>query len=222
MQEEALPRTNLVLLHILSAVLNIIYRLYFRVTFHRNRATLAALKNTGRPVIIVFNHTSHLDVPAVGLCLGVGLFRRLIMPGKKELFEHPAMAWFLRQLGVVPVDRNINDMRVVRMLMCALQQGYMIILAPEGTRSQDGALQPFKAGFIKLAHRSNALVVPIGIRGAYAAFPRGTRFPRPHKVSVHMGAPIDLCAALPVHPTADVYAKTAETIREQMQELCGA
>ncbi|MCD4685524.1 MAG: 1-acyl-sn-glycerol-3-phosphate acyltransferase [Anaerolineae bacterium] len=220
MQDDKLPLPSVLLLHMLSIVCNVFYRLYFRLACHRDRAMLAALKAEQRPIIVVFNHSSHLDVPAVGVCLGVGLVRRMIMPGKKELFENRALAWFLCQTGVIPVDRDINDMHVVRKLMRALQQGRMIIMAPEGTRSADGRLQAFKTGFVKLAHRSNAVVVPVGIRGAYDAFPRGAKFPRPLKLSVHVGTPVDLSAQLPARPTADVYAEAAVEIWEQMLGLC--
>lgn len=221
MQDDKESPPNIVLLHILSIVCNVFFRLYFRLTCHRERRVMELLKAEQHPIIVVFNHTSHLDVPVVGVCLGVGLVRRVIMPGKKELFENRAMAWFLRQSGVIPVDRDISDMQVVRKLMRALQQGRIIIMAPEGTRSADGTLHEFKAGFVKLAHRSNAIVVPVGIRGAYDAFPRGARFPRPGKLSVHLGTPVDLSAQLPAHPTADAYAKAAAQIREQMVVLCG-
>ncbi len=214
-----LDKPNPLFLHILRLITSVIGKLYFRITCHKDRAAIAHLGTQPRPVIVVFNHTSHLDVPVVGLCLGVKLLRRAIMPGKKELFAHPIMAWFMRQGGVIPLNRNVADTRTLRTLLHALQAGRMVIMSPEGTRSPDGTVQQFKSGFVKLAHRTRALILPVGIRGAYAALPRYAKFPRLRKITVVVGTPVDIAAHLPEQPTSDEFAASAEWIRQHVLEL---
>lgn len=216
---DPLPEPHPVFLRVVSLILCVVARLYFRLSCHVDRQELQRLSTQPRPLIVVFNHTSHLDVPAVGLCLGVSLMRRVIMPGKKELFEKPAMAWLMRQGGAIPLDRGMNDTHAVRALLRALQAGRLIMMSPEGTRSYDGQTQNFKPGFVKLAHRAQALILPVGIQGAYAAFPRTAKFPRPRKVCVHVGAPIDTAAHLPPKPSHDEFVDFAEEVRQKVIDL---
>lgn len=199
--------------------MTVIGKLYFRLSWTKNRTALNHLSAQNIPVIIVFNHTSHLDVPSVALALGMKFMRRLIMPGKKELFEHPAMAWFMRQGGAIPLNRELTDTTTVRILLRALQENRVILMSPEGTRSYDGTVQPFKSGFVKLAHRSQAAIIPVGIRGAYNAFPRGAKYLKPHKITVHVGSPITLADHLPAKPGHTDYDNAADFIQQQVVAL---
>ncbi len=217
--DNPLPKPHPVFMRVISLILGLIARLYFRLSCRVDRRELAQISTQPRPLIVVFNHTSHLDVPAVGLCLGVKLMRRVIMPGKKELFEKPVMAWLMRHSGAIPLDRGMNDTIAVRTLLCALQAGRLLMMSPEGTRSYDGQTRTFKPGFVKLAHRAQALILPVGIQGAYAAFPRTAAFPRPHKVSVRVGTPLDAAAHLPQKPSHEDYIAFAEQVRQQVIDL---
>lgn len=219
MSETHLPAPNPLFLHVVSFLMRIIAVLYFRLACRSDRHALARLRAQSRPVIIVFNHTSHLDVPAIGLCLGVPFMRRMIMPGKKELFAHPASAWFMQQGGAIPLDRDAGDAATTRVLLRALQTNRFVLISPEGTRSTDGTLQMFKSGFVRLAHRTKALVLPIAIRGAYQAFPRTAAFPRPGRVTVTVDAPLDVADCLPQKPTHADYDTVAELIRQRISTL---
>lgn len=219
MSETHLPTPNPLFLHVVSFVLRIVAVLFFRLSCHRNHDQLAQLRAQNRPVIIVFNHTSHLDVPAIALCIGVPMMRRMIMPGKKELFAHPAGAWFMRQGGAIPLDRDVGDASTTRVLLRALQANRFVLISPEGTRSFDGTLQAFKSGFVRLAHRTKALVLPVAISGAFQAFPRTAKLPRPGKVAVRVGAPIDIADCLPHKPTHADYEAAAELVRDRVKAL---
>lgn len=219
MSETQLPTPNPAFLHVVSFLMRVIAVMYFRLSCRRDRHTLALLRGQNRPVIIVFNHSSHLDVPAIGLCLGVPMMRRMIMPGKKELFAHPASAWFMRQAGAIPLDRDASDATTTRVLLRALQANRFVLISPEGTRSTDGTLQTFKSGFVRLAHRTKALVLPIAIQGAYRAFPRTAAFPRPGRVTITVGAPLDVADCLPQKPTHADFDTVAELIRQRVSAL---
>jgi 1-acyl-sn-glycerol-3-phosphate acyltransferase len=87
-----------------------------------------------------------------------------------------------------------------------LRQGETILVFPEGTRSPNGQLQRFHPGFCALARRSGATIVPVAIRGAYAAMPRGSVFPRPKPIALVFGQPIgsDECNELGDEPLRDL------------------
>ena len=66
----------------------------------------------------------------------------------------------------------------------------MLLVFPEGTRSPDGQIGPFKSGFCALARRSNITLLPVGIDGAYKAWPRSSMLPRMGTVHIHIGSPM--------------------------------
>ena len=127
---------------------------------------------TDQPFIYMMNHASNLDVPAVFLVLR-GEVRAL---GKKELFKLPVLATAMRMGGFIPIDRS-NRERAVQSMRTAVEvarQGASFLLAPEGTRSRDGQLLPFKKGGFYLAIDSGVPIVPITVRGAFELMPPGS------------------------------------------------
>jgi 1-acyl-sn-glycerol-3-phosphate acyltransferase len=85
----------------------------------------------------------------------------------------------IRSLGAVPIDRERGGLGGIKATLQLLKAGEAVLVFPEGTRSRDGRLQPLMPGFCTLARRGGATVVPVAIDGAFAAMPRGSRFPRP-------------------------------------------
>jgi 1-acyl-sn-glycerol-3-phosphate acyltransferase len=221
MSKKTVPETNFLFLGFTYAIFGFCYRLYFRMRIKGNRRHLGALARQGRPLIVVFNHASYLDVPAVGLGLGLKLMRRMTLPGKKELFEDVKTRWLVKMVSVIPVDRELADTSAVRGLLRALQQGHNILMAPEGTRSPDGIVRPFQVGFAKLAHKANALVIPVGIEGAAQALPRGTHLPRPRRLIVSVGEPLDPKDYLQGRPDHAAFEVFAETTRQAVIGLSG-
>ena len=203
-----------------ALLLGLIYRIYGRFTV-RHRERLRGLRAQPQPLVVIFNHSSHADVPAVGLALGVPLMRRVILPGKQELFDDPRFRWMMKQVGVVPVKRDMSDTAAVRVLLRALQAGRSVVLAPEGTRSLDGKLLPFHPGFARLAHKAGVLVLPVGIQGAHRVLPKGASFPRPRKLTAVVGEPVDVRARLGPKPDAAAFQQFANEMRHQIAELIG-
>jgi 1-acyl-sn-glycerol-3-phosphate acyltransferase len=213
------PKPNIPLLSFTYISFGIVFRTYFRLRLRRDNQRLKALAAQDRPLIVVFNHASYLDVPAVGLGLGLKLMRRMTLPGKKELFEGGLTRWLVKMGSVIPVDREMADTSAVRGLLRALQQGHDILMSPEGTRSPDGIVHPFQVGFAKLAHKANALVVPVGIRGAAQALPRGAHIPRPKRITVVIGEALDPQVYLQGKPDPSAFAAFAEATRQAIIEL---
>jgi 1-acyl-sn-glycerol-3-phosphate acyltransferase len=150
------------------------------------------------PVIIAANHASNLDPVVIGSWLLPTLGRRMQWLGKKELFTWPILGWLARNGGVHPVDRSTADVEAFRLASRILDEGHVLFVFPEGTRSPDGTLQGARDGVAALALRTGAAIVPVAIAGSHTIWPRGRRFPRPGgRVTVRVGPPFRLGDLLP-------------------------
>jgi 1-acyl-sn-glycerol-3-phosphate acyltransferase len=218
-----MPETNssFLFLRILKLVVGTAFRIYFRLNCQEENNASGKLAKEERPTIIVFNHTSHLDVVVVSLCLDINLVHRIRYPSKKELSEDPKTGWLMRLAGAVPIDRDMMDLSAARSILQLLQSGKCIIISPEGTRSTTGAVGQFTIGFSKLAVKSKALILPVGIAGTYEAFPKGARFPKPKNVCVSVGSPIDTVDVLGDRPGNQALEDFAEQVRRQVALLAG-
>ncbi len=100
--------------------------------------------------------------------------------------------------GVHPVDRGAADVEAFRLARRILDEGNILFVFPEGTRSADGALQAARDGVAVLALRTGAPIVPIGIGGSNGVWPRGQKLPHPGgRVAVRVGRPFRLADELP-------------------------
>lgn len=128
-------------------------------------------------MILVANHVSYLDPPA----LGVACPRRVYFMAKEELFHIPLFGHLLHGLGAFPVKRGVPDRRAVKRALAILAAQQVLGIFPEGTRSKSGELGPAEEGAAVLALRTGACLIPAGIRG--------TRGRRP--VRVVFGPPLE-------------------------------
>lgn len=126
------------------------------------------------PVLVVCNHQSHFDPPLVG----AGVRRRMWYFGRRSLFTFRPVGWFFSSLGGIPVDVEGSPLAGVRASLRQLQAGRALLIFPEGTRTWDGELGPFRPGFTMLAKRTQAAILPVAIEGAFHAWPRWWAFPR--------------------------------------------
>lgn len=142
----------------------------------------------GGTFVFVANHQSLYDIPALLASLPVSA--RFM--AKRSLFWLPVFGWAMRLAGFVPVDRA-DRRRAGRAVGAAgrvLRAGHSIVVFPEQTRSDDGALLPFKRGGFLLAMRQGVPVVPVGISGSRHVRSKGTLLVRPGTVRVRYGRPI--------------------------------
>jgi 1-acyl-sn-glycerol-3-phosphate acyltransferase len=128
------------------------------------------------PALLLVSHTNFLDP-----FLACGLVPRMVVPmGKAEVFQIPLFGWLLRRYGACPVRRGEVDVRALRCSLRALQEGHVLLIAPEGTRSGDGRLQPGKHGTAYVATRMDVPLVPMAIIGGesfYSCLSRLQRVP---------------------------------------------
>ncbi|MFN2250814.1 MAG: lysophospholipid acyltransferase family protein [Anaerolineae bacterium] len=169
------------------------YRLTFKVLEvlfeHYFKAEVSGRENLpppGVPTLLVPNHTSAIDVPASGYAL-----RR---PGsfvaKAEATRLPLVGPYLKAVGAIPANRDQQDTEALRRAMNVLKSGGLMGIAPEGTRSPDGSLGPYDPGFVWLALRTGAVVVPMAIHGTHELMPKSSKIPRRGTVRIRFGEPI--------------------------------
>ncbi len=161
------------------------YRLMFAGYFGWRVYNNARVPRKGA-VILAANHSSFLDPPLVGS----GLHRDINYLARKSLFRVPVLGWILRTVNAVPVDRDGGGAAGLKTIIDRLHVGGAIILFPEGTRSQDGNLQPARSGIGLTVIKSDAPVVPVRVFGTFEAWGRHVKFPRPRRVSVKYGRPM--------------------------------
>lgn len=155
--------------------------LFFRIRY----SGWQEIPRTG-PVLIVSNHQSHLDPPLIG----AGVPRTISYLARQSLFRSRFFSKLIRSYGAIPLDLEGNPLPGLKECLRRLKSGDAILIFPEGTRTPHGDMQPFERGFTALARRSQAVIVPAAIEGAFRAWPRRRRFPRPGRVHVHFGKPL--------------------------------
>jgi cytidylate kinase len=165
----------------------------------RIEGDLSALPKTG-PMIVAANHASSADPVLIGAFLNQVLGRPLNWLGKRELVEFPLTGWAFRIAGIHPVDRDAADLEAFRTAMRILEAGQPLAVFPEGTRSQDGALQQVREGVGMLALRSGAPVLPVAVIDSDILWPRGKLLPRyGRRVTVRYGSPFVVADELAAH-----------------------
>ncbi len=131
-------------------------------------------------VIFASNHRSNADPPLIGC----GIRGKHAFMAKEELFKNKLFGWLIRKLGAFPVSRGKGDTEVLDTAVERLNNGYNLMIFPEGTRSKDGKVHRGHSGAAVIAARSGKQIIPVGI-----IFGEKLKFRT--KVTVKYGEPID-------------------------------
>ena len=145
---------------------------------------------TDRPQIFMANHQSDFDILIV-LAYIPGQFRWI---AKKELFKIPVFGKAMRNAGYIEIDRQ-NHEKALKSLDEAAQkirEGKSVVTFPEGTRSRDGKIRPFKQGMFHLAIQAGVPIVPISIIGAHEIMPKRTLKFKPGRITMVIDRPVDV------------------------------
>ena len=142
-----------------------------------------------KPYVICVNHNSQIDIPVLFAYLPTAI--RFL--AKRILFYIPIFGWMLGIARFIPIDRG-NKTRAKRSVEKAAQRirsGPSLLVFPEGTRSPDGRVHPFKSGAFIMAIKANVPVLPIALRGTYQIVPKHHLVTVPGPVELVIGHPIE-------------------------------
>jgi 1-acyl-sn-glycerol-3-phosphate acyltransferase len=197
--------------------INFLYKIAVRGALFGTRLVGVRAETVGREqvdpkqaYIFMANHVSNIDPPVFVPLIG----RRVFILVKKELFRIPVLGYAMRKAQFIAVDRQNRDAAVesVKKAIEVLRSGMSMMAYPEGTRSRDGKLLPFKKGPFHLAMDSGIPVVPVTIIGAHEVWPKGRFRIRPGKITIVF------------HPTMDPqeFASREELMQAVWAKIDGA
>ncbi|MFQ5669609.1 MAG: lysophospholipid acyltransferase family protein [Acidobacteriota bacterium] len=170
------------------------------------------------PLLLVANHPSYLDPFLIGAALRLRP-RYLVY---RPYMDHPLLGPGIRYFGGMPVGDDF-PVRTVKTVLRLLRAGDILELFPEGQRSPDGRVLPFRRGFAHLARVTGSPVLPIALLGAFDAWPPGCALPRARPVEVLFGQ--TLFSPGPSHLPPGEGRRTdrefAETVRQNLLALSG-
>lgn len=144
----------------------------------------------GTRYIVLANHASQFDIPAIN---AIPLDLRMMY--KRELRKIPFMGWALMASSYIPVVRSnprLAKQILVDTITTIHQSTASLLVFPEGTRSYDGSLLPFKRGGVQLAVNSTTDILPVAIVGSYEIMPRTSSRFKKGTIHVHIGKPINI------------------------------
>jgi 1-acyl-sn-glycerol-3-phosphate acyltransferase len=190
-------------------------RLVYQMFFRGDVAGLENLPETGG-YIVAANHASHLDPPIVGQFLP----KQVSFFARKTLWKPGVAAWWLDAVGTIPVDRDGGtSLDAIKRVLHALEQGRVVIVFPEGTRSSNGELQPARPGVGLLACKARVPVVPARIFGSFEAYGKDAGLHLGSRVSVTFGRPLPPSAFDNPADGRERYARTADRIMEAITRI---
>lgn len=185
----------------------------------KNKITFRGLQNMPKTggVIVASNHASYIDPPAVGAC--TYRTRMTHFMARDTLFKKGFMHWFLHKVGVIPLDREKGDIKAMKKSIALLKDGASVALFPEGTRSENGELQPAKPGIGFLVSKGQAPVVPVYVHGAYDAWSKNSDGWERKPVTVIFGQLITQEEIQSLGAGRAAYSAIGELIMERIAEL---
>jgi 1-acyl-sn-glycerol-3-phosphate acyltransferase len=180
------------------ARIGVVTRMFMALVRFYCRLRVAGVENIPRvgAFMLAANHSSHVDTAAIFAALPAELRRRVVAAAAKDYFfdDGPRQLFARIMFNVIPVSRSISTSSdPLRHVVRALREGYGVLLFPEGTRSQNGQLGPFRSGIGRLAAEFPDIpIVPVWLDGTARVLPKKAAIPipRPATVSVRFGTPV--------------------------------
>ena len=177
-----------------------------------NRLKIVGEKNVPKngPIIIAPNHQSFLDGGIVAAGLSCKTLRNSYFFATEEHVKHPVVKYMAKRNNVILMERR-NLKNSILKLSEVLKKGKNVIIFPEGSRSYDGEMVPFKKTFAILSKELNVPVLPVCIRGAYDVLPRGSRWIKSKKIEVEYLKPV-------MPGNDDTYDSLSDKVRDSIQK----
>lgn len=185
--------------------------------------------------VMASNHSSHLDTAAVRAVLGRRARDFHVMGAKDYFFDTRLKSWFFSTVfSALPFEREEHTLEGLGLCRDVLQEGKALLIFPEGGRTVTGTLRSFKPGIGLLAVELDVPVLPVFVGGTFESLPKGRTVPRPSRVTVHFGAPLNFSALKARKQqgceeggarrrrgglNSDLYRTAAEMLRAEVERL---
>ncbi len=168
-----------------------IFKSFFKIYFNKSVSGFENIPLNGS-FIIAANHTSLLDFPLLMTSLPYDKMKNVFAPAAKDYFYTKKYRKAIMEVffNTFPFERMGDFMKGLKICETLVKNNCSIILFPEGTRVTSGQLQLFKPGLGSLALNLNVPILPVYIKGALRAMPKGKVFPLPHKIEIKFGKAI--------------------------------
>ncbi|MFK7737239.1 MAG: lysophospholipid acyltransferase family protein [Pirellulaceae bacterium] len=136
--------------------------------------------------LVVSTHQSHFDPVLVGVTFN----ERLNYLARRSLFKNKLFGLLISMLDAIELDRDRSGLAGIKETMVRVRRGEKVLMFPEGTRTSTGRIAELKPGFISIARRCKAPLIPMAIVGAFEALPKGAKVPVRSPLRVWVGEPI--------------------------------
>ncbi len=160
--------------------------------------------------VLACNHQSFLDP----VFCGISVKRHVTYMARDTLFKNWFFGPLIASVNAIPISRDKPEIGVMRLVIDRLREGAAVCLFPEGTRTEDGRIAPFKPGFGLLCRRSKATIVPVLIDGAFECWPRSRKLFRPGSIVVQFGKPL-----LPAQIATMTNEQLADTVTQTLRQI---
>ncbi len=215
----AFPRYPDMTLYAGRAAMQLVMRAYLRL-YHRLAIHGREHLPLNESFVMICNHTSHLDTLSLLAALPVRRVHRAFPAAAADYFfsSVPRSAVSVLFVNALPFDRQTRgaeSLAVCRELLA--RRGHVLILFPEGTRTQTGAVGHFHSGIARLVAGERTLVVPCHLDGGFRAFPKGAAFPSPRRLTLRIGKPVNFPDDAP--EDREAMARICTTLRDAVVAL---
>ncbi|MBX9767156.1 MAG: 1-acyl-sn-glycerol-3-phosphate acyltransferase [Bdellovibrionales bacterium] len=190
---------------LISIFLRFLWFLFLRYLFFqfyirlKVKGDFAKVFKENPKLLVISNHSSHLDAVCISTAMPFRFWPHLFFAAAKDYFFSSFWVTFFSKhcIGAIPIDRKDKKGEAIRLCVTLLSKlpRMWLVMFPEGTRSKDGKIYPFKKGVSVFAQRTDTPLLFLFLEGAYDLWPRGAPFARPGFLKVHVG---------PVHPPAPI------------------
>lgn len=200
----------------MKSMLFCFFKLFLRFKIH-NKENIP--KN--KPFIICANHAAYFDGFLIFAANHLKHSTETFFIGYRDIFELSAFRWAIRFARLIPIDATTRLLDSMRAAAYVLANDQILCLFPEGERTPDGKIRPFKKGIGILLKELEVEVLPVYIKGAYQSWPRGQFLPRPHQVEIFFGKPLNYKQLLARHNLEgqDEYANISKALHLQVESL---
>lgn len=197
---------------LLSGIVDIGLRIIIRIIAAADTSELRSIPKNG-PLILVFNHVNFLEVPLLFLRLKP---RKVHYLAKSETWNKPFMGWMADNWESVRIRRGMNPVEEFHSAGEFLAEGEILLIAPEGSRSEDGILKKGRGGTVLIALQNDAVIIPIGHTGAEKVRFNLRRIKRT-AVQYRVGKPFKLTGNS--HPSKEQRLELSDAIMNELAQL---